>query len=107
VFTDLRTSGYGRLALPCGPLTRCIISGLFLHHLRHYRHTFPIFIWLGEDYDMHEMLFALTTNQTTGGPAVMVWGWVVVGKISCRVPHGAISKDPSLLHFDGWVGNGW
>ena len=62
IFTDLRTSGYGRLTLSHDPLTGCIISGLVLHHLRHYRDTLPIFIWSGEDYEMPEMLFALTTN---------------------------------------------
>ena len=42
--------------------------------------------------------------QTTGGPAVMVWGWVVVGKEHSFSPRASVIHQPSKAFFTMMIG---
>lgn len=46
--------------------------------------------------------------KNTGGPAVMVWGWIAVGeKHECStVFPGSKSNEASIVYHDGGVGDG-
>lgn len=65
--------------------------GILFNHFGHHWHPFPVFVWFGTLEGLADMFTAVVPDvhvvgKDTGGPAVMVWGWLVVGASAVLLP---------------------